>query len=155
MDKISWSKEVSENALYQSYLDNAHLLSISKKNYEDFIESLSTEDDLSIRHVIEQKAYSRYVSIRTQLISERIKIIESLNRLNGINVDNQMTEMPSFYGEGLRASLSVRWNILNNLSFSVKASQTRYFNRDVISSGTEQINGNKKTDVFTYLVWKF
>lgn len=99
MDKITWSKEVSENALYQSYLDNAHLLSISKKNYEDFIESLSTEDDLSIRHVIEQKAYSRYVSIRSQLISERIKIIESLNRLNGINVDNQMTEMPSFYGE--------------------------------------------------------
>lgn len=63
--------------------------------------------------------------------------------------------MPSFYGEGMRATLSVRWYILDNLSFSVKASQTRYFNRDVISSGTEQINGNKRTDIFTYLVWKF
>ena len=63
--------------------------------------------------------------------------------------------MPSFYGEGLRAALSVRWNIKKNLSFSVKASQTRYFNRDVISSGTEQINGNSRTDVFTYLVLKF
>ena len=63
--------------------------------------------------------------------------------------------MPSFYGEGLRAALSLRWNIHENVSFSVKASQTRYFNRDVISSGTEQIDGNKRTDLFTYLVWKF
>lgn len=63
--------------------------------------------------------------------------------------------MPSFYGKGVRGALSVRWNIQNNLSFSVKASQTRYFNRDVISSGTEQIDGNTRTDIFTYLVWKF
>jgi hypothetical protein len=63
--------------------------------------------------------------------------------------------MPSFYGEGVRVALSLRLNILDNLSFSVKASQTRYFNRDVISSGTEQINGNKRIDIFTYLVWKF
>ena len=63
--------------------------------------------------------------------------------------------MPSFYGEGFRTALSVRCNIRNNLSFSVKASQTRYFDRDVISSGTEQINSNSRTDIFTYLVWKF
>ena len=63
--------------------------------------------------------------------------------------------MPSFYGKGFRATLSLRWNLLNNLSFSVKVSQTRYFNRDVISSGTEQINGNKRSDIFTYLTWKF
>ena len=63
--------------------------------------------------------------------------------------------MPSFYGEGFRAVLSLRCNLLYNLSFSVKASQTRYFNRDVISSGTEQINGNKRSDIFTYLTWKF
>lgn len=63
--------------------------------------------------------------------------------------------MPSFYGEGFRVALSMRWNILSNLSFSVKTSQTRYFDRDVISSGTEQINGSKRTDIFTYMVWKF
>ncbi|MDD4727135.1 MAG: hypothetical protein PHN55_00070 [Dysgonamonadaceae bacterium] len=63
--------------------------------------------------------------------------------------------MPSFYGEGFRAALSVRWNIRKNLSFSVKASQTRYFNRDEISSGTELIKGNKRSDIFTYVVVKF
>lgn len=63
--------------------------------------------------------------------------------------------MPSFYGEGVRVALSVRWNIKSNLTFSVKASQTRYFNRDVISSGTEQIDGNSRSDIFTYLVFKF
>lgn len=30
-----------------------------------------------------------------------------------------------------------------------------YFNRNIISSSTEQINGNSRTDIFTYLVWKF
>lgn len=63
--------------------------------------------------------------------------------------------MPSFYGEGFRATLSLRWNILDNLSFSVKASQTRYFNRETIGSSTELIDGNKRTDIFSYLVWKF
>ncbi len=63
--------------------------------------------------------------------------------------------MPSFYGEGFRATLSLRWNIHDKLSFSVKAAQTRYFNREVIGSGTEQIDGNMRTDIFSYLVWKF
>lgn len=63
--------------------------------------------------------------------------------------------MPSFYGEGIRAALSARWNIMNNLSLSVKCSQTRYFDRDEIGTGTEQIDGNKRTDIFTYLVFKF
>ena len=63
--------------------------------------------------------------------------------------------MPSFYGEGFRTALSMRWNIFDNLSFSVKASQTRYSNREVIGSSTEQIDGNKRTDIFSYLVWKF
>lgn len=99
IDKKSWSKEISEDALYHSYLENNELINVSKKNYDEFVKSLDNEEDTSIRLVIQQKAYLRYLSIRSQLISERLKIIESLNRLNGINVDNQMTEMPSFYGE--------------------------------------------------------
>lgn len=63
--------------------------------------------------------------------------------------------MPSFYGKGLRLALSAKYQITRGIAFSVKAGYTRYFNRDTIGSGTEQINGNSRLDLFTYLVWKF
>ena len=63
--------------------------------------------------------------------------------------------MPSFYGKGLRLALSSKYQITRGIAFSVKAGYTRYFNRDTIGSGTEQIDGNSRLDLFTYLVWKF
>lgn len=63
--------------------------------------------------------------------------------------------MPSFYGRGLRLALSSRYNITQKLSFSVKCGYTRYFNRETIGSGTEQIAGNSRTDIFSYLRWRF
>ncbi len=63
--------------------------------------------------------------------------------------------MPSFYGEGFRVALSVRYEITPRLSVSVKAGQTCYFDRKTIGSGTEQINGNSRTDIFTYMRWRF
>ena len=63
--------------------------------------------------------------------------------------------MPSFYGEGLRLALSGRYNITQRLSFSAKIGHTRYFDRETIGSGTELIEGNSRTDVFTYLRWRF
>jgi hypothetical protein len=63
--------------------------------------------------------------------------------------------MPSFHGKGYRLALSVRYNFSPRLSLSVKAAQTRYFNRETIGSGTELIDGNSRTDVFSYLRWRF
>jgi hypothetical protein len=63
--------------------------------------------------------------------------------------------MPSFYGKGYRFALSVKYAITSRLSFSVKAGHTRYRDRDTIGSGTEQINGNSRTDLFSYLRWVF
>ncbi len=63
--------------------------------------------------------------------------------------------MPSFYGEGMRLALSGRYNITSRLSFSAKIGHTRYFDRETIGSGTELIEGNSRTDVFTYLRWRF
>ncbi|MDO5524226.1 MAG: helix-hairpin-helix domain-containing protein [Bacteroidia bacterium] len=63
--------------------------------------------------------------------------------------------MPSFYGEGMRLALSGRYDFTSRLSFSVKMGHTRYFNRETIGSGTELIDGNSRTDVFTYLRWRF
>ncbi len=63
--------------------------------------------------------------------------------------------MPSFYGKGCRLVLSTKYIVKTNLSFSVKMGHTRYFNRHQIGSGTERIDGNRRTDLFTYLRWSF
>ena len=62
--------------------------------------------------------------------------------------------MPSFYGEGVRLALSGRYIITSRLSFSAKIGHSRYFDREIIGSGTEQITGNSRTDIFTYLRWR-
>lgn len=63
--------------------------------------------------------------------------------------------MPSFYGKGVRYVINGRYDISNSLSLSFKAGHTRYFNRDTISSGADQINGNSRTDIYTYLRLRF
>lgn len=63
--------------------------------------------------------------------------------------------MPSFYGKGYRLAFSAKYAITHNLSFSVKFGYTHYLNRHTIGSGTEQIDGNSRSDIFTYIRWRF
>jgi hypothetical protein len=63
--------------------------------------------------------------------------------------------MPSFYGKGFRLALSAKFEATQALTLSVKAGHTHYLNRDTIGSGTEQIDGNRRTDLYFYLRWKF
>ncbi len=63
--------------------------------------------------------------------------------------------MPSFYGKGMRTALSARYDVNDKLSFSLKIAQTRYFDKDQIGSDTEMIDANHRTDLLTYLKWKF
>ena len=55
--------------------------------------------------------------------------------------------MMSFYGKGFRMGLKLQYNILKNLSFQAKCGWTHYTDRNTIGSGTEEIQGNNKTDV--------
>jgi len=63
--------------------------------------------------------------------------------------------MPSFYGNGIRLALTFRWDIIEKLSFSFKIAHTQYNDRDVIGTGTEEIEGKGKTDFHGNLRWKF
>ncbi len=63
--------------------------------------------------------------------------------------------MPSFYGKGMRIALSGKYVISPTLTLSLKAALTRYWDRDTISSGTEQISGSSRSDLWCYLRWKF
>lgn len=63
--------------------------------------------------------------------------------------------LPSFYGRGIRAAISFRWDITRSLVLSAKLAHTLYFDRDVIGTETEQITGSQKTDLYALLRWKF
>lgn len=62
---------------------------------------------------------------------------------------------PMFYGHGVRAALFVKADITNHLLFSAKLGHTNYFDRDVISSGMQQIAQSHTTDLDLQLRWKF
>ena len=54
---------------------------------------------------------------------------------------------PSFSGEGLRYSVHLRMDLGKTLMLIAKFGHTYYFDRDVISSGNEQIAGKSKADL--------
>ena len=62
---------------------------------------------------------------------------------------------PSYYGEGLRFYAVVKWKISSALTFYCKLASTRYFDRDVIGSGLEQIQGKDKTDISGLIRYSF
>jgi hypothetical protein len=55
--------------------------------------------------------------------------------------------VPAFSGKGSRFYLLLNSNLTRNISVILRFAQTWYSDRDVISSGNDEIDGNKKTDV--------
>jgi hypothetical protein len=62
---------------------------------------------------------------------------------------------PSYYGEGLRFYSVIKWKIAPALTFYYKLAFTRYFDREVISSGLEAIQGKDKTDICGLIRYQF
>jgi hypothetical protein len=58
-------------------------------------------------------------------------------------------------GEGMRWSLNVRYDASRHLSISLKAAQTRYFDRETIGSGLELINSSVRSTLTAQLRLKF
>jgi hypothetical protein len=60
---------------------------------------------------------------------------------------------PAFYGHGIRYSLMARadWG---RLTFLAKIGTTDYFDRTVISSGLQQIDGSSQTDLLLQVLLK-
>ena len=63
--------------------------------------------------------------------------------------------IPSFYGEGERYIFNARYELNKNIIFQAKYALTHYRDREVISSGLEQIEGNMKSDLYMQLRLKF
>ena len=63
--------------------------------------------------------------------------------------------VPSFYGEGIRLAAVIRYNITSNINISAKAGWAHYFDRELIGTGLEEIEGRDKIDLYAQLRWKF
>lgn len=62
--------------------------------------------------------------------------------------------IPSFYGEGLRTYINLRVDIGRDMNLWAKLARTWYFDRDVISSGWNEIKDNKRTKLIVELIWE-
>jgi hypothetical protein len=63
--------------------------------------------------------------------------------------------IPSFYGEGIRLSAVLRYHFTPRFYISAKAAWTHYYDRNTIGTGTEEMEGRNKTDLYAQLRWKF
>ena len=54
---------------------------------------------------------------------------------------------PSFSGEGMRMNVIGKWDICKTVSLSAKMGLTKYFDRSVISSGNQKIDGSCQSDL--------
>lgn len=63
--------------------------------------------------------------------------------------------LSSYNGHGLRTSIMARADISERWMVTAKVGLTHYYDRNVISSGLQQIDGSNKTDVDLQVRWKF
>jgi hypothetical protein len=63
--------------------------------------------------------------------------------------------VPFFYGNGFRMVFNLRYAPEKNIVVYFRFAQTRYFDRDIIGSGLEAIDGNTKNDISCLLKWRF
>jgi hypothetical protein len=59
-----------------------------------------------------------------------------------------------YYGKGLRYYGLVRWKISGHFTVYLKAASTHYFDKNVISSGLEEIAGEEKSDIYLLIRYK-
>ena len=62
---------------------------------------------------------------------------------------------PLSYGRGLRYSLLLRADIGKRWMLTGRVGTTKYFDRSVISSGLQQINGSQMTDIDLQVRWRY
>lgn len=63
--------------------------------------------------------------------------------------------IPALYGRGIRTYGVLRWQVWRHMDVWFKVAHTWYADRNVISSGVSQINGNQRTDVRGQVRFKF
>jgi len=63
--------------------------------------------------------------------------------------------IPSFYGKGERFTFNARYEWGKHIILQAKYALTHYRDREVISSGLEEIKGSMKSDLYMQVRLKF
>lgn len=63
--------------------------------------------------------------------------------------------IPGYYYQGQRYYLMFHWDVTRKIDFWFKISQTVYFDRNIIGSGQDEIDGNKKSEFTAQMRFKF
>jgi hypothetical protein len=62
--------------------------------------------------------------------------------------------VPAYYMKGQRLYLNLRYSVTKQISLWLRASQTRYSNRETIGSGITEIDGNRQTEIKAQVIIK-
>jgi hypothetical protein len=62
---------------------------------------------------------------------------------------------PNYYGEGVRIYSVVKWKMSKKLTLYLKLASTHYFDKEVIGSNLEEIQGKDKTDANVLIKYNF
>ncbi len=63
--------------------------------------------------------------------------------------------IPAYFDRGSRVYLLMKYHVRRGMDVWVRWAQWNYNNRDVISSGLNEINGNKRSEIKVQLRWRF
>lgn len=93
------------------------------------------------------KFSARYALFDTDSYDERIYAYEN-DVLYAFSI-------PSYYYKGSRIYFLIKWDVNKKIDLWFRFSQTYYLNKNKISSGLDEINGNTKSEIKTQLIIKF
>jgi hypothetical protein len=63
--------------------------------------------------------------------------------------------IPGYFYKGSRFYLLIKWELLENLDFWVRYSQTFYTNQTTLSTGLDEIKGNTRSEIKMQVRFKF
>ncbi len=136
--KLSHQLRLQSRLSFASYDQEALVISKGYLLYQDVQYSIDN---------IPLKFSFRYAVFNTDDYNSRIYAYEN-------DVLYRFT-VPGYYYKGQKYYVVANYKLNNAISMWLRFSQTIYNNRETISSGLEEINGNIKSEITVQLRWKF
>ncbi len=114
----------------------------------DWEKGILLYQDLTYRHPSEKfTATGRFALFQTDTYDARIYAYEN-DVLYAYSV-------PPYYGRGARYYLLFKWSITRHMDFWLRFAQTYFNDRETISSGANEIDGNTRSDIKVQVRFKF
>ncbi len=90
---------------------------------------------------------SRYVLFNTPTYNSRIYAYEN-DVLYGYSI-------PAYYGKGSKFYVVAKYNPIRNIDIWIRIAHTTYYDREVLKSGWDEIEGNQMTEIKVQVRYKF